>query len=185
MGSFCLFFTIPSNASISTLLFIFLYTIFSSLPSQILKFQFWFLYHLLVVLSRPFCSSRILLGPACPKMCSVSSPKHQAIRDPKAVTYQVPVDGPAVFPLRGWVSPQLVDSLPADRSLRPFGAILFQVRGLGVVQSITAAPVHADPNLLLPGLCRMQWDPGLCPSLAEKSGLPAISSLVHPLLERV
>lgn len=51
-------------------------------------------------------------------MCSVSSPKRQAMRDPEAMTYQVPVDGPAVFPLRGWVSHQLVDcQLPADRSL--------------------------------------------------------------------
>lgn len=170
----------------SILLFIFLYTSFSSLPSQILKFQFWFLYHLLVVLSQLFCSSRILLGPSCPKMCSVSSPKRQAIRDPKAMTYQVLVDGPAVFPLRGWVSHQLVDcQLLADRSLRPFVAVLFQLRGLGAVQSITAAPVHADPNFLLPGLRRIQWDPGLCPSLGEKSGLPAIGSLVLPLLERV
>lgn len=61
-------------------------------------------------------------------MWSVSSPKRQAIRDPKAMTYPVPVDGPAVFALRGCVSHQLVDcQLPADRSLRPFVAVLFQL----------------------------------------------------------
>lgn len=62
-----------------------------------------------------------------------------------------------------------------------FDSLISQaVRGLCIVQSITVAPVCADPYLPLSGLLGMHWNLRLCPTIEEKANLPAVSSLVFP-----